>query len=408
MITIKKHPDQTNENIRNLTDRMKSEIHALNTSILKEITEKDRLLDRQIHEQTTALGAFLKEITEKDLLLDMQIQEQTIALEALFAKVHERNQQQPKDLSELLSRMNWNEFFSHNTPVDISDPQLAWIDPPSGDFIDYVMRRTPLGFDGTPPDEFMYKVQPTFMMAQMHRLWLTMKIVSGYLRNWDDFSIVDVGAFPFSLDIILREYIRFKGKIHVTTNWNLEEAWIRDLSDRGISVSYCNLDPYVVPGSYVPGMKDYIGIPDNSVDMVICTHVVEHLYHPVKMFEEVNRILKKGGTCIVSTDNAFRLQTILNFCHLGGYIHEPVEGTAAMSFHQWRGHNRFFSWNDLKNMLEKTGFGSLRVHYFEVLYNSFSDDHFRYPVRSLPKWHADILTWMPDYRNELFVIAKKT
>jgi len=42
-------------------------------------------------------------------------------------------------------------------------------------------------------------------------------------------------------------------------------------------------------------------IPDNSYDCVIATEVLEHLYDPQKAMEEIRRILKPGGCCILST-----------------------------------------------------------------------------------------------------------
>jgi SAM-dependent methyltransferase len=313
----------------------------------------------------------------------------------------------PKNIHELLSQHRWEEIFSDSSQIPLSDPALSWLEPPSEDFMRYVLERTPLGFDGVPPDETLYKRQPTFMLAQIHRLWVTMRIIQQFAENRSDFSLLDVGAFPFSLDIILREYVKFSGEITVTTNWNLEEPWIIALRQRSITVKYTNLDPFVGSGIDLPELKNYLDIPDNSVDLVVCTHVIEHLYHPYCMIKDIFRVLKPGGKIVITTDNAFMLSAFFNVCNLNDYLHEPVEGTAAMSFHQWRGHNRFYSCQDIKTLLESAGFRFSQVHYYELLYNSFNNEFFKHPVRSLPKWKAEILKMIPAYRNEIVVIGEK-
>ena len=42
-------------------------------------------------------------------------------------------------------------------------------------------------------------------------------------------------------------------------------------------------------------------IPDNSYDCVLATEVLEHLYDPQKAMTEIYRILKPGGSCVLST-----------------------------------------------------------------------------------------------------------
>lgn len=42
-------------------------------------------------------------------------------------------------------------------------------------------------------------------------------------------------------------------------------------------------------------------LEENSFDTIIATQVLEHLYHPHGAVKEIHRILKRGGTAIVST-----------------------------------------------------------------------------------------------------------
>ena len=45
----------------------------------------------------------------------------------------------------------------------------------------------------------------------------------------------------------------------------------------------------------------YIGWRSNFFDTVVATEVLEHCYSPDKAVNEIYRVLKKGGTCVLST-----------------------------------------------------------------------------------------------------------
>jgi SAM-dependent methyltransferase len=48
-------------------------------------------------------------------------------------------------------------------------------------------------------------------------------------------------------------------------------------------------------------------IPDNSIDLVICTEVLEHVSNPFAAAIEINRMLKPGGRAYVTTPFNFRI-----------------------------------------------------------------------------------------------------
>jgi 2-polyprenyl-3-methyl-5-hydroxy-6-metoxy-1,4-benzoquinol methylase len=51
------------------------------------------------------------------------------------------------------------------------------------------------------------------------------------------------------------------------------------------------------------GSAEHLGFPDGSFDIVLCNDVVEHLENPAACFAEIHRVLKSGGTAIVTTPN---------------------------------------------------------------------------------------------------------
>lgn len=45
------------------------------------------------------------------------------------------------------------------------------------------------------------------------------------------------------------------------------------------------------------------GLPDESVDVVICAHVYEHVPDPYRMMQEIRRVLRPGGACYFAAEN---------------------------------------------------------------------------------------------------------
>ena len=50
---------------------------------------------------------------------------------------------------------------------------------------------------------------------------------------------------------------------------------------------------------YVSDILD-IPVPDNSYDVILCTEVIEHIPNPIPAIKEFSRILKPGGTLLIT------------------------------------------------------------------------------------------------------------
>lgn len=55
----------------------------------------------------------------------------------------------------------------------------------------------------------------------------------------------------------------------------------------------------------IVALADYLPIASESVDVVLCTQVLEHVSDPTKILSELARVLKKGGTLLLSTHGVF-------------------------------------------------------------------------------------------------------
>ncbi|HTZ40594.1 MAG TPA: class I SAM-dependent methyltransferase [Syntrophales bacterium] len=55
---------------------------------------------------------------------------------------------------------------------------------------------------------------------------------------------------------------------------------------------------------FAEGKAENLGFRDESFDIVLCSDVVEHLENPERCFSEIRRVLKPGGTAVITTPNS--------------------------------------------------------------------------------------------------------
>lgn len=60
---------------------------------------------------------------------------------------------------------------------------------------------------------------------------------------------------------------------------------------------------------YVDAMD--LPFPDNSVDVLICSHMIHHLAYPVQFFEGASRVLRPGGLILISEINTSLMMRFL-------------------------------------------------------------------------------------------------
>lgn len=85
-------------------------------------------------------------------------------------------------------------------------------------------------------------------------------------------------------------------------------------------------------------------IQENSIDIAISSHVIEHVPDDIKAINELHKVLKSDGIAIINTPNRRRLTRI---------IIESFKG--KRKFPYWE-HIREYSHADINNMLQKTLF----------------------------------------------------
>lgn len=126
----------------------------------------------------------------------------------------------------------------------------------------------------------------------------TISILEDYLEDIKPLSVLDIGCSKGLMTELYAE--KFKKVIGIDIDKSAVEFAIQHISRTNVEF-------------YVKDSMD-TGFEDESFDVIICTHVYEHVPDSRKLMSEIHRLLKVGGVCYFAACN--RLQLIECHYHL--------------------------------------------------------------------------------------------
>ncbi len=213
----------------------------------------------------------------------------------------------------------------------------------------------------------------TFEISQLHEVhypgmhWLQLQAYRyfralNYIETLGSIkTLVDIGCFPGTL-------LRLMHMLHPATRLygvglGLNESFRESVPEATLLDT--NLDPDVYFEGYheTPTVVD---VADGSVDLVTAMEIVEHLYSPLHLLREACRLLQPGGTLYLTTNNVSSLPGILRALRGDTVMDPELHSSTAIAGQKtdWRGHVRFWSGRELREMLAHAGFSSVRVRCF--------------------------------------------
>lgn len=153
----------------------------------------------------------------------------------------------------------------------------------------------------------------------------------------------------------------------------------------GIDGSVTALQKMKANGGGIPILTDLDGdllpIADRSMDMVSCLDVMEHVFDPEKLITEVYRVLKRNGIFILTTPNIRFIDHIRSIL-----IEGQFPKTSHDEFCYDGGHIHYFTFKDVRKLLEKSGFSiKLEQGFDEKKYRSFKTLFFRILIKPFEK-----------------------
>jgi 2-polyprenyl-3-methyl-5-hydroxy-6-metoxy-1,4-benzoquinol methylase len=102
-----------------------------------------------------------------------------------------------------------------------------------------------------------------------------------------------------------------------------------------------------------------LSLPDSNFDAAVCFEVLEHLFSPLAVATELRRLVRPGGTVLITVPNATYWRRRLDFALLGRW---NPDGDERAVTEPWRDpHIRFFTPSTLGAFLRAAGFREVRV-----------------------------------------------
>jgi SAM-dependent methyltransferase len=96
---------------------------------------------------------------------------------------------------------------------------------------------------------------------------------------------------------------------------------------------------------------------DEAFDVVVCKDLLEHLVSPIRLLQEIRRVLKKGGRFVVSVPNHFYLPFRLKMLFGGNMIWKTFFHDHTQRYDEWDYmHLRFFTYQGFDKFLALGGF----------------------------------------------------
>jgi len=186
---------------------------------------------------------------------------------------------------------------------------------------------------------------------QSHR-YRFKRIINSIPRSSSPIRILDIGATPFT--VFLKENYPHYEIFALDRTGLMEER----CKEKGIQLKTCELD------------NDPIPFEDSYFDVVIFTEVLEHIFRPpTSVLKEVGRIMRHGGTLILSVPNIAALHNRIKL--LFGVT--PLESPDDQMKKDWvhgHGHIHEYTMKEITSRLESCNF---RISNKTFLQQSASD-----------------------------------
>lgn len=226
-------------------------------------------------------------------------------------------------------------------------------------------------------------------------------------------TVLDVGAFPFTALKVIK--CLYPGvKIGGAGLWDddIDQLLAEDPLLCEGDFSLCNVDPWIITPKRHAGIGAAFSCPDRSVDLVIFTEVVEHLYNPAHVLKEISRVLKPGGRLYLTTNNVsywfYAVRLLHGETNLDRELSQITVDFEREHPHDWRGHVRFYSIDQLVEMLALAGIS-------RVLLATTYDTTDMHPsqagagkrLRTGVKWLINRVPFMNRHRGHIELMAEK-
>ncbi len=133
--------------------------------------------------------------------------------------------------------------------------------------------------------------------------------------------------------------------------------WAKKLEGKGYSVSALDLEPHY-EGALQHNVEHGLPYPDASFDVVWCTELIEHLYKPEFVLNEIKRVLAPNGVAVLTTPNS--AWWLYSITRLWGWTPKKLQNPD---------HKQFFTETDIRKIAhgyELFGYFPYAIRFFRI------------------------------------------
>ncbi len=161
--------------------------------------------------------------------------------------------------------------------------------------------------------------------------------------------LLDIGCGDGTFTVLLKEALEAKEAVGI----EIASEAVAAIEKKGVKAYQLDVD------------EDSLPFADAYFDVIYCGEVIEHLFNPDHLLEEIHRVLKLRGTCVITTPNLAGWPN--RFALLLGYQPYPMavspshEGVGKLLMKGSEG-----QWGHIRVFTAKAFIELLRLHSFKI------------------------------------------
>jgi methionine biosynthesis protein MetW len=207
-------------------------------------------------------------------------------------------------------------------------------------------------------------------------------------------KLLDIGCGDGTYTLVLKDLL----KTEETVGIEISPEAVGLAKEKGIKAYQLDIDEEKLP------------FEDASFDIIYCGEIIEHVFNPDRLLEEIRRTLKPGGRCIITTPNlagwSNRLALLLGYQPFATSVSPEHEGAGKLMLKgdegQW-GHIRVFTMRALKELLKIHSLKILSVAGCTVSINTTSSGLLMGCIKAMDK----VMSVFPSLASRVIVVVEK-
>jgi methionine biosynthesis protein MetW len=207
-------------------------------------------------------------------------------------------------------------------------------------------------------------------------------------------KLLDIGCGDGTYTLVLKDLL----KTEETVGIEISPEAVGLAKEKGIKACQLDIDEEKFP------------FEDESFDIIYCGEIIEHLFNPDRLLEEIRRTLKPGGRCIITTPNlagwSNRLALLLGYQPFATSVSPEHEGAGKLMLKgdegQW-GHIRVFTIRALKELLKIHSFKIIQTAGCPVSINTSSSGLLVGGIKDFDK----VISIFPSLASRVIVVVQK-